>query len=50
MKTEEQLQSPDCLRQLIHRLTITHRTTGLSPPEEDVLVILEAEEAQESCE
>ncbi len=53
MKVKEQLQLPDSLRQLVHRLSVMHRTTGLSPPEESIYLSLEAEEeteAEEECD
>ncbi len=47
MKAKEQSQLPDNLRQLVHRFSVTHRTTGLSPPEETIYLSLEAEEDTE---
>ena len=47
MKTEELPQLPD-LRELVHELAVAHRTTGLSPPKEELLSVLEAEELSET--
>ena len=52
MKSENQQQSLDTLRHLVHSLSVTHRTTGLSPPEEFLYLSLEAKEeieADEQC-
>ena len=48
MNVNEYLQSCDNLRQLVHRLSLTHRATGLSPPEEEIYQFLEAKEETEA--
>lgn len=43
METNEHQPLPD-QRQIIHDLTLQKRATGLSPPEQEILEQLEAEE------
>ncbi len=53
MKVIGQQLSLDTLRHLVHSLAVTHRTTGLSPPEEIIYLSFEAEEeteAEKECE
>ena len=47
MEWNKQLLSLD-MRQLVHSLSITHRTSGLSPPEEELMIVFEAEENSEA--
>ena len=40
------LPLPSDQRQMLHHLTVSHKTTGLSPPDEEILDKLEGKEIE----